>query len=115
MSMDLEAPGPARSTSAKKAARRIKDGALKTAQSGRERLDQATGLARDLTANGRHHMEHAGKATAAHVRQKPLSTGLIVAGVVAGGALLLNPALRRMAIAAGPALWKMMQKARPPV
>ena len=42
-------------------------------------------------------------------KKRPVSTGLLVVGAVAGGALLLNPALRRLAIANAPALWRFVR------
>lgn len=43
---------------------------------------------------------------AAQARRHPVSTGLLVVGAAAGGALLMNPALRRLAIANAPLIWR---------
>jgi len=42
-------------------------------------------------------------------KRRPVTTGLLVAGAAAGGALLLNPALRRLAIANAPVLWRFVR------
>ncbi|MCR5878794.1 hypothetical protein [Phenylobacterium sp. J367] len=46
------------------------------------------------------------QALAGEVRKRPVSAGLIVLGAAAGGALLLNPALRRLALANAPRIWR---------
>ncbi|HVI34082.1 hypothetical protein [Phenylobacterium sp.] len=43
---------------------------------------------------------------ATQARRHPISTGLLVVGAAAGGALLLNPALRRLALANAPLIWR---------
>ncbi|RAK58078.1 hypothetical protein [Phenylobacterium deserti] len=49
------------------------------------------------------------RIAAQQAKQRPVSTGLLVVGALAGGALLLNPALRRLAIANAPALWRIVR------
>lgn len=86
--------------------------ATNTKTNGRERLGRAGAAAREIATREAGHLAEVGQKTVAQARRKPLSSALIVAGAVVGGALLLNPALRRVAIAAGPSLWKMIQKRR---
>jgi hypothetical protein len=47
---------------------------------------------------------------AGEARKRPVSTGLLLLGAAAGGALLLNPALRRLAIANAPLALKAVRK-----
>ncbi|HYG27396.1 MAG TPA: hypothetical protein VD906_10855 [Caulobacteraceae bacterium] len=72
---------------------------------------QATRLQRGGQVIGKGAMYKA-RDVASIARRKPASTGLLVVGAVAGGALLLNPALRRLAITAAPTVWKMVRRRR---
>lgn len=87
--------------------RGMKDTAAQALATGKERLRDAGETARELAGTGRERTMDAARMTVAQARRKPVSTGLLVAGAVVGGAMLLNPALRRVAITAGPAVWKM--------
>ncbi|HYF23396.1 MAG TPA: hypothetical protein VD929_08370 [Caulobacteraceae bacterium] len=47
---------------------------------------------------------------AAQAKRRPVSSGALLLGAVAGGALLLNPALRRMALANAPLIWSALRR-----
>lgn len=65
----------------------------------RASAERAARVSRQRSAEG-------AQMVAAQVRRHPVSTGLLVMGAAAGGALLLNPGLRRLALANAPLIWR---------
>lgn len=59
---------------------------------------------RKATQVAKHRSSAGARTVFAQARRRPISTGLLLASTVAGGAVLLNPALRRLAIANAPLL-----------
>lgn len=90
--------------------RDFRDAATQALETSRDRLRDAGDKARELAGTGRERTMDAARVTVAQARRKPVSTGLLVAGAVVGGAMLLNPALRRFAIAAAPTVWKKLRE-----
>lgn len=94
-------------------AKRLSNRAAKATEHGRESLREAGGKAREAATAASRRLTDSSQTAVAHVRRKPVSSGLLMA--VAGAAVLLNPALRRFALAAGPTLWRMVQSRRAPL
>jgi hypothetical protein len=86
--------------------KRIRTAAVEASEAPRARAAELGESLRQAALTSRDRSSEGVKTVVAQARQRPVSAGLLVLGAVVGGALLLNPAARRLAIAGAPRLWK---------
>jgi hypothetical protein len=105
MTQPVQTPSQTRQS----AVRRIKSAAAEALEAPRARAAELGGDLRQAAATSRVRSAQGVQAAVAQARKRPVSTGVLVLGAIAGGALMLHPVGRRLALASAPRVWRAFQ------